>query len=236
MRVALIDFNKEINLENLQKEINKNYKENIFFDIFQEDLEEAEYCIEIRQYDLIIIDFKKENFKRYYNILGLLSKQYKLDYNLVLFVKDKNQSQYKSFIDRKNEIYKNVNLEIKEEIPTLNSIISYIESYFETIPKIIDIKIDYDNKILNLKTNTNEVVSLKINKSIDFQVLVYFIRHYGEVININSILSAITEEPEYMNNSPIESSISSIRKIFATYLNLNPIKALKRIGYQFSIK
>ena len=87
-----------------------------------------------------------------------------------------------------------------------------------------------------MKTNTNEVVSLKINKSIDFQVLVYFIRHYGEVININSILSAITEEPEYMNNSPIESSISSIRKIFATYLNLNPIKALKRIGYQFSIK
>jgi DNA-binding winged helix-turn-helix (wHTH) protein len=235
MRIALIDFDKNIfNKKNISKEINKNYEKSLFFDFFSEDIEEAEYCIEIRNYDLILINFNKKHYCKYYNILSILKKYYKLDYNLIVFNKDKNLSQFKSFLEKKSEIYKNVNLTTENNID-FKYIVNIIEDYFETIPKIVDLSVNHKDKTVKIITNNNEEVILKIEKNIDFQILTYFVRHYGEVININSILSAIINEPEYMNNSPIESSISSIRKLFKQSLSINPIKAFKRIGYQFKL-
>lgn len=90
-----------------------------------------------------------------------------------------------------------------------------------------------NKKIYILKEN--EYQEIEFTKKFDFYVLLYFLRHYQSTININSLLDATCEEPEFTKDSIIESSISSIRKTFKDILNINPIKAFKKVGYRFSV-
>jgi hypothetical protein len=102
--------------------------------------------------------------------------------------------------------------------------------------------IERDNLFVNIKTkeifikNENgEKTKVIFKKKIDFFVLLYFIRHYEEILNISCLLDATCEEPELTKDSIIEASISSIRKTFQSMFGINPIKAFKKIGYQFSL-
>jgi DNA-binding response OmpR family regulator len=96
------------------------------------------------------------------------------------------------------------------------------------------LKINVKEKKVWIKKN-NEPVEIYFKKKIDFYVFLYFMRHYKETINISNLLDATCEEPELTKDSIIESSISSLRKTFKELLNLNPIKAYKKVGYEFSI-
>lgn len=247
MRVALIDFKdilSDSENEEIKSSIKKEYQDCIFIDVFSEDIELAEYCLDIRMYDLIFINFRNENKTKYFNLVSILAKYYELDYQLQVYCNPNEERSFHIFEDRMKEVYSSVKVNYlgsffsKEQV--LKDIIQRTEEYFLTIPIVEDISINYEDQTVNLKTEHGRV-TIAIKKNIDFQILIYFMRHYGEVININSILSAITDEPELMNNSPIESSISSIRKIFKNTVEtkdesiFNPIKAFKRVGYRFSI-
>lgn len=190
-------------------------------------------------YDLIIINFRSVNYSKYYNIMSILDKYYELEHKVCIYHNLSEKMNFSSFQNKIKEIYKKVQIDYlgsfhsKEELT--KDIVELTEKWFLNTPIVNNMSIDHENRVLKLETKHGEV-TIDIKKNIDYQILIYFMRHYGEVININSILSAITAEPELMNNSPIESSISSIRKLFNLNLGLNPIKAFKRVGYQFSIK
>lgn len=244
MRVALIDF-KDMLSENDQKKIqsvmNPKLKEIIYFDIFSDSVDDAEYCLDIRMYDLIIINFRSENYNKYYNLFTILNKRYELKHKVFMFNNPSEERNLKSCLDRVKEVYKSVDINLlgsffsKEELT--KKIVDLTENYFLNIPIANNIKIDYDKQELSIITSNGDF-KISVEKTTDFQVLNYFIRHYGEIININLILSAISNEPELMNNSPIESSISSIRKLFAAAgfdKKMNPITAFKRVGYRFCL-
>jgi hypothetical protein len=234
MRVALLDcFNEEQDV-NLLK-INKSFKDCIFFDTFDNEIDEAIYCVDIRVYDMIFINFKESFYKKYLNIIGTLNRDYDLKYKLYIFIEDLKDSSFITFKDLIKS-YKNLEVEFisfpKKNL--INYISSKTEEIFKEIPNIKTISVNHELKVLVIQTNDG-IVELPILKMIDLQVILYFLRHYGEVININSIVSSISNEPEFMSNSPIESSISSIRKLFQSSIGLNPIKAFKRVGYQFKL-
>jgi hypothetical protein len=241
MRIAIVDFKNlitEKEKQSLLDKISPEYRDCIFFDIFEEDIEEAEYCLDIRMYDAIFVNYRSEHSRKYYNLLGILSRYYELDYKFYMFQNNSEDKNFDTFQARAKEAYKNVEINylgsFYEKEALTNQIINLTENLFITIPIVKNVEINHEEKIVNVTTEDG-IVSLEIKKEIDFQILLYFMRHYGEVININSILSAITDEPEFMNNSPIESSISSIRKIFKLSLGTNPIKAFKRVGYKFQM-
>lgn len=231
MRVALIDC--DINKNELN--INKYFKDCIFFDYFQDDIDEAIYCVDIRVYDIIYIKFNPLFYKKYLNIIGTLNRDYDLKYKLFMFVENNIDN---SFISFKEAIHSYKKVEINYIDSTVINkpefIIENTEFIFKEIPHIKTISVNHEEKTLTIKTKDGDVI-FPMYKMIDMQVILYFLRHYGEVININSIVSSISSEPEFMSNSPIESSISSIRKLFKTNAGLNPIKAFKRVGYQFKI-
>lgn len=244
MRVALIDF-KDMFSENDQKKIqsimNPKLKDIIFYDIFSDSVDDAEYCLDIRMYDLIIINFRSVNANKYYNLFTILHKRYELQHKVYMFNNPSEDRNLQICLDRVQEVYSNVQLNLlgafysKDELTS--KIVDLTEEYFLNIPISNNIQIDYEKQELNILT-TNGTFKIAVEKTTDFQVLNYFIRHYGEVININLILSAISIEPELMNNSPIESSISSIRKLFASAgfdKKFNPITAFKRVGYKFCL-
>lgn len=231
MRVALIDCLTE----KTELPINKSFKDCIFFDSFKDDIDEAIYCVDIRVYDIIYINFNPSFYKKYLNIIGTLNRDYDLKYKLFMFVENEKDN---SFIDFKSAIksYKKVEINYIDSnmVNKSDFIIENTEFIFKEIPNIKTISVNHADKTLTIKTKDGDVV-FPMYKMIDMQVILYFLRHYGEVININSIVSSISKEPEFMSNSPIESSISSIRKLFKTNAGLNPIKAFKRVGYQFKI-
>jgi len=239
MRTTLINFNRQ----NIEQDLNldKTYKKCMFFDV-TDDVDEADYCISMRLYDLFFlnIDEKLLNNKKYLNILRTLHNQYKqytlyitydesIKESLLTNLKNKIKKSYSS-VDENTQYINKTNLNIEDFIKEETT------NHFLSIPLKEISSINYEERIITIMTEEDKEVELVIKKNLDFQVVLYFIRHYTEVINIDAILSGIAQEPEFINNSPIESSISSIRKIFKKSLQVNPIKAFKRIGYQLTLQ
>lgn len=209
--------------KNLDKEINF-IQDNLYakVDLFN-DIEDTEYCLDIRHYDIVYLEYEKEHHKKYFNLFKsiedkdakpkvfLLTEDSLKDFDRYSFVK-KESSQF----DLKKHILK---------IMPDNEV------------KIIK----RDNLTINIKNKNvfyekdGEIVEIVFEKKFDFLVFLYFVRNYGDVINVSNLLDATCEEPEHAKDSLIESSISSIRKNFRELLQINPIKAFKKVGYQFSL-
>jgi DNA-binding response OmpR family regulator len=228
MRIMI--FLESLNEDSLEKEI-KYIQKNMHakIDIFN-DYEEAEYCMDIRQYDLVYLEYNKKYEKNYYNFFAYANKKEIVPNVFLLTEEDtKNNLIIKNFSEKYNFIKeeKKENFNLKKHLLSLNP-------EEENIIIRDNLKIDLKNKKIYI-LKQNEYQEVEFTKKFDFYVLLYFLRHYQSTININSLLDATCEEPEFTKDSIIESSISSIRKTFKDILNINPIKAFKKVGYRFSV-
>jgi len=187
---------------------------------FFNDIEDAEYCSEIRKYDYIFIEYDG-TIRKYLNMLKEI-RDNNSEAEIIFYGEKVNFSNFSKYsknmkyINSKKEIYEDLLNKIKKEIKERNIVIN---------TKTQEIWIIKDNKR----------VPLKLKAAIDFYILVYFLRHYNTKININRLLDAVSKEPELTKNSIAESSISSIRKVFKTTLGENPITSFKKVGYCFSL-
>lgn len=199
-------------------------QENLYARVdFFEDIEEAEYCIDIRHYDIVYIEYQKEYHKKYFNILKSINNMSIKPIVYFLNAEKINDFNLYPFIN-KDEL----TIDFKKHI------IKILPNNESKIIKKGDLTINIKNKNIFYEKD-GELKEIVFEKSFDFLVFLYFVRNYGDVININNLLDATCEEPEHAKNSLIESSISSIRKSFQEILKLNPIKAFKKVGYQFSL-
>lgn len=188
---------------------------------FFDDYEDAEYCMDTRHYDLVIIEYNKSLNNKYYNILGYIKKK---EISPKAYVFGKELSAGKTVLDSASnyiELLDNYDFDL----------LDLVNKNTNTIIEEEDIKIDVKNKKIFIK---NQEVEFK--KEFDFYVLLYFMRHYKSTLNIQSILSATCSNPEYSKDSLIESSISSIRILIEKITGINPIKAFKKVGYRFSLE
>ena len=191
----------------------------IIVDFFN-DMEEAEYCAEIRKYDTCLIESSK-SMVTYVNFLKAL-KDYNPESNSLFYGEGKD--------------HKIINYYIKN-----NLLLGTKEELFNKLYAEIDEEIIYKNIIINTKNEKKIWIvengkrkEVEIYTKIDFFLLTYFLRHYDEKLNISRLIDAISKEPELTKSSIAETSISSIRKLFKEELNLNPIKAFRKVGYRFS--
>jgi len=239
--MRILTFNVNLNQNELVDNITKNLQNVVNIDI-AEDLEEFEYLSLIRKYDLFILNLDNSNYKNYLNIFKVLNNRYSKheDYRYKLFISYTKENPNLNYLqDSIKRIYKNLQPQYKEiTLENKENIFkNLIANYFYETPsliKSIDIKIS--QKIIIIKFE-NDSIEVKVKSKKDLYVLLYFIRHYGEIVNVETILSGISKEPELSKGSPVEAAISSLRKVFRT-LKLkkdDPIVALKRIGYKFEI-
>ena len=191
----------------------------IIVDFFN-DMEEAEYCAEIRKYDTCLIE-SKTNMVKYVNFLKNI-KVYNEESKNIYFGDSKDQK-------------------IIDYYTKGSQYIQNKQDMFEELYETISAEIHYKNIIINTKNEKKIWIiedgkrkEIEIYTKIDFFLLTYFLRHYDEKINVGRLIDAISKEPELTKSSIAETSISSIRKLFKEELNINPIKAFKKVGYRFA--
>lgn len=200
-------------------------------DFFENDYETTEYCIDVRHYDLVYLEYNKKYDNIFYSCFGYAKKkEFIPKINLIVSEEQKkNNYTLEKFINN----YNFVNIISKEDF-NLEEHISEKMLGESTLIERDDLKISLKDKKVTFNKN-GEDIEIEFKKGIDFYVLLYFIRNYKETINISSLLDATCAEPEYTKNSIIESSISSIRKLFKSIFDINPIKNSKKVGYRFSM-
>lgn len=224
MRVLF--FSKSISKDEIQEDINfleKNLEVNVdYFD----DLDDAEYCLDIRHYDYVIMEYVDRLYPKYFNIKKVLHYK-ELQPNVFFFNETKRTNELGfEFKTRDFDSFKNYLLSIipedESEFIKKDNIIAYIKT-----------------KSIFYKDNEDNLIEIVIEKDFDFKVLLYFIRNYEKIINLKSLLDATCQEPEIATNFSIEASITSIRKIFRKLFKkkeINPIVSLKKSGFKFSMQ
>ena len=211
--------------------LNKSVSQLIFTDEAN-DIEEFEYMLSIRFYDLIILDAKIiKSYKKILQSLKIINQKYsdKIKYNLLII--NAEEPFKKEITNKINTIYKNIlnYYSFEEESEIENKI---IKIFYAPSKNIELIETELKSKMVKIRINGKvSAFSLKIKK--DVLLLTYFLRHYNEVISMENILSGITKEPELTNVAIIESSISSLRKIMINTFGEKRIYVNKGLGYQF---
>ena len=224
MRILIYAKKIDRNFKNTVKKLEEDYVTKI--DLF-DDYEEAEYCVDIRFYDLIILEFEEEKHSKLLNFF-----KYARDKNerskIIMFgngIKDFHLKMYERF---------GINQIIKEDMKH-TKVKNIIKSEISTTIEHDILKVDVKEKKVWINKD-GEHIEISFKKKTDFYVFLYFMRHYKETINVSNLLDATCEEPELTKDSIIESSISSLRKTFNELLGINPIKAFKKVGYNFSLQ
>lgn len=245
MRAILIGFGEGEGVEEIKNFIDTKYREFIYVDKYN-DVDEAEYMCCIRKYDFIFLKNIPENYLPYMNLFKTLKEDEFL--KVFFFTEKEGEDTFKmsenNFYKSVEKIFSYIDIEYIDnsgDYKTIEKISNIIEeSFLTSIDTIENLYIDYQNKEVEIFLNKEESFKVKFTKDKDFKILLYFIRHYGEVISVDAILSGVNSEPENILTSPIETGISAIRKLFKSktpeHLSaINPIKASKRIGYSFQI-
>lgn len=229
MRVLSLNFSKSPIVE-------KSIQKYIYIDALK-DLDDTEYHLMIRSYDLILVFVDSDkDMKKYLNILkkiNSIEQSYKFK---IFFTKSGNSTA--RFIKDNLKNYKNIEAEFTEcfSQQESNELLSItIKKFFYETPELIShIKYDLKKQILNLTLSTGNF-EIKIESKRHMYILIYMLRHYGETLSIDTILSGTTKEPELTSKSPIEAAISSLRDLFSK-ININDsITNFKKIGYRLEI-
>lgn len=221
MRILIYTNNKEQFVEQNQEQLdNLDELYGVKADLYS-DIDEIEYCMSVRVYSLIFAEYNENKVKNFYNIIAEAKRN-----NIEIFIFGDFSNSF-HFNRLKTDYNPNIieglfdlTKEVKQRIKTSSN--KYISCNIKDRKILVELN--------NVKTE------LEFEKTLDFFVMLYFIRNYDNIVCFNSLLSACCSEPEYVRNSSVDSSIASIRKMFQDCFNINPIVSLKKIGYKFSLE
>jgi len=219
MRILVYTNQPRSNFSKELLELKEKYKIQIDF---TNDYEEAEYCAYIRKYETIFIDMNDKIKAPSLNLFKAVRSDEVYTKIVVSSLKD-------------DTFFKKYNLDIHMEDSWSIELVEDTLN-LENIIETEYIKVNVSEKTVWVKKE-DEYIQIKFKKKIDFYVFLYFMRHYKETLHMSRILNATCQEPEIVKNSIIDSSISSLRKMFLNMLNIeNSITSFKKIGYEFSLE
>lgn len=242
MRIASLNI---MDIKDINSRININFNKSVFTDLFKGDFEEFSYCMDTRIYDIVFITYEDFLSKKYFNVFKYFLKNNK-DTKVYLFLNNqKSYPNYNYFIDTIKTCYADLQIEmvfldnINIEVKLLNFIVEKVDSYFLDFLNISFVENFYvnnvdNNRILQMVISGN-IIEIKLDNDIDFNMLIFFIKNYGNIVTLRSITSAITKVPENTSDSKIENSISKIRKKLLFFNNFINIQNFKKAGYKIIV-
>ncbi|MDE7173320.1 MAG: homeostatic response regulator transcription factor HsrA [Helicobacter sp.] len=187
-----------------------------------ENLKDGEYYISIRNYDLVLTDWRLPDGNGIDIIMPVKSKSPR---TAVVILSDREDKE--------------------SEIEALRAgADDYIKKPFDfdVLVARIEARLRFGG------TNLIEIESLTINpdeekityngeeielKGKPFEVLTHLARHRDQIVSKEQLLDAIWEEPELVTPNVIEVAINQIRQKMDKPLNIATIETVRRRGYRF---
>ena len=217
MRILIIE--DEITLN---KTLAEGLKEFGYQSDVVETLKDGEYYLDIRNYDLILMDWMLPDGNSIDIIPDIKANTPKTAV-VVLSARDDNESEIAALRSGADDFIRKP-FDFDVLVARLEARLRFGGSNIIEIEDLIinpeEEKIIYKEKEIELKGKP-------------FEVLTHLARHRDQIVSKEQLLDAIWEEPELVTPNVIEVAINQIRQKMDKPLNITTIETVRRRGYRF---
>ena len=217
MRILIIE--DEVTLS---KTLAEGLKEYGYQNDIAENLNDGRYYLDIRNYDLVLMDWMLPDGSGVELIPEIKEKRPKTAI-IVLSARDDKESEIEALRAGADDyIKKPFDFEI-----LLMRIEAKLRFGGSNIIEIEDLIINPEEEKIIYKGETIEL------KGKPFEVLTHLAMHKDQIVSKEQLLDAIWEEPELVTPNVIEVAINQIRQKMDKPLNITTIETVRRRGYRF---
>ncbi len=217
MRILIVESDTT-----LSKSISETLTQEGYQNDVAENLSDAKYFIEIRNYDLVLLSWPIANENSLDIIPTVKTEAHKTSI-IVLSERDDKASEIKALKSGADDYIKKpldfdillVRIEAK-----LRFGVSNIIEIDDLIINPEEEKIIYEGEEIELKGKP-------------FEVLTHLAIHKDQIVSKEQLLDAIWEEPELVTPNVIEVAINQIRQKMDKPLGITTIETVRRRGYRF---
>jgi two-component system, OmpR family, response regulator len=217
MRILIIEDEVTLN-----KMLAEGLKEFGYQSDVVETLKDGEYYLDIRNYDLVLMDWMLPDGNSV-DIIGDIKSNTPKTVVVVLSARDDNDSEIEALRAGADDyIRKPFDFDV---------LVARIEARLRfggsNIIEIEDLTINPEEEKITYKEQEIEL------KGKPFEVLTHLARHRDQIVSKEQLLDAIWEEPELVTPNVIEVAINQIRQKMDKPLNITTIETVRRRGYRF---
>jgi len=217
MRILIIEDEVTLN-----KMLAEGLKEFGYQSDVVETLKDGEYYLDIRNYDLVLMDWMLPDGNSI-DIIGDIKSNTPKTTVVVLSARDDNESEIEALRAGADDyIRKPFDFDV---------LIARIEARLRfggsNIIEIEDLVINPEEEKITYKEQEIEL------KGKPFEVLTHLARHRDQIVSKEQLLDAIWEEPELVTPNVIEVAINQIRQKMDKPLGITTIETVRRRGYRF---
>ncbi len=217
MRILIIEDEVTLN-----KMLAEGLKEYGYQSDVVETLKDGEYYLDIRNYDLVLMDWMLPDGNSVDIIADIKSNTPKTAV-VVISARDDNESEIEALRAGADDyIRKPFDFDV---------LIARIEARLRfggsNIIEIEDLVINPEEEKITYKEQEIEL------KGKPFEVLTHLARHRDQIVSKEQLLDAIWEEPELVTPNVIEVAINQIRQKMDKPLQITTIETVRRRGYRF---
>ena len=217
MRILIIEDEVTLN-----KMLAEGLKEFGYQSDVVETLKDGEYYLDIRNYDLVLMDWMLPDGNSV-DIIGDIKSNTPKTAVVVISARDDNESEIEALRAGADDyIRKPFDFDV---------LIARIEARLRfggsNIIEIEDLIINPEEEKITYKEKEIEL------KGKPFEVLTHLARHRDQIVSKEQLLDAIWEEPELVTPNVIEVAINQIRQKMDKPLQITTIETVRRRGYRF---
>ncbi len=217
MRILIIEDEVTLN-----KMLAEGLKEYGYQSDVVETLKDGEYYLDIRNYDLVLMDWMLPDGTSI-DIIGDIKSNTPKTKVVVISARDDNESEIEALRAGADDyIRKPFDFDV---------LIARIEAQLRfggsNIIEIEDLIINPEEEKITYKEKEIEL------KGKPFEVLTHLARHRDQIVSKEQLLDAIWEEPELVTPNVIEVAINQIRQKMDKPLQITTIETVRRRGYRF---
>ncbi|PNV84263.1 MAG: DNA-binding response regulator [Sulfurimonas sp.] len=217
MRILIIEDEVTLN-----KMLAEGLKEFGYQSDVVETLKDGEYYLDIRNYDLVLMDWMLPDGNSI-DIIGDIKTKTPKTVVVVLSARDDNESEIEALRSGADD-YIRKPFDFDVLVARLDARLRFGGS---NIIEIEDLIINPEEEKITYKEIDIEL------KGKPFEVLTHLARHRDQIVSKEQLLDAIWEEPELVTPNVIEVAINQIRQKMDKPLNITTIETVRRRGYRF---
>ncbi len=187
-----------------------------------ENYKDAEYFIDIRNYDLVLTDWMLPDGDGI-KLCKIIKNRSSRTSVVILSARDDKDSEIEALKAGADDYIKKP-FDFDILLARIEARLRFGGTNVIEIDNLVinpdEEKIIYDNQEIELKGKP-------------FEVLTHLARHRDQIVSKEQLLDAIWEEPELVTPNVIEVAINQIRQRMDKPLNISTIETIRRRGYRF---
>ncbi len=188
-----------------------------------ESLGDAKYYLDIRNYDLVLLDWPIPAQSSTLNIISEIKKETRKTSVIVISDRQDKESEIEALHSGADDY---IRKPLDDDI-LLIRIEARLRFGASNIIEIEELIINPEEEKIIYQGNEIEL------KGKPFEVLTHLAMHKDQIVSKEQLLDAIWEEPELVTPNVIEVAINQIRQKMDKPLDITTIETVRRRGYRF---